>query len=199
MFLVKITARANFWSMVTSFNSILRNITFYTLQLEPLARRYTPEMVWVLGGHANTQCIQDTLGVVEAERGWWQFLSGCWSLEEKRTFRVDFVRLKKKNNIVRAGNIKTEKINNFNQVHMVHRVDYFHSSTEYKSCQTLCIQPEEFNHYCHITKVENRHQRINNELICSQRPILVMLAAGNVTLIMYSKILLFEDNSDLIY
>lgn len=41
---------------------------------------HTPQVVWVLGGHADPQCIQDTLGVGEAERGRWYFLSHCLSL-----------------------------------------------------------------------------------------------------------------------
>lgn len=33
--------------------------------------RYTPQMVWVLGGHADPQCIENTLGVGEGERARW--------------------------------------------------------------------------------------------------------------------------------
>lgn len=52
-------------------------------------------MVWVLGGHADTQRIQDTLGVVEAESGWRKFLSHCFSLRKERRENRKGIKTKK--------------------------------------------------------------------------------------------------------
>lgn len=50
----------------------------------------TPEMVWVFSRHADPQCIEDTLGVVEAERAPWKFLPHCVGLREAEENRLGF-------------------------------------------------------------------------------------------------------------
>lgn len=40
-------------------------------------------MVGVFSGHTDPQGIENTLGVVEAECGWWQFFPHCLSLREE--------------------------------------------------------------------------------------------------------------------
>lgn len=74
------------------FNSISHRLTFHTpqRQLQPPSLTYAPEMVGVLGGHAHPQRIQDALGVAEAERGRWQFLSHCLGLREKERLLSPF-------------------------------------------------------------------------------------------------------------
>lgn len=48
----------------------------------------SPQMIGVLGGHADAQRIQDAVGVVVSERGWWQFLSHRWGLRGGQHFNV---------------------------------------------------------------------------------------------------------------
>lgn len=49
---------------------------------------HVPQVVGVLGGQANPQCIQDAVGVVEGERGRWQFESHRCSLRKGKHFSV---------------------------------------------------------------------------------------------------------------
>lgn len=72
-------------------------------------------MVWVLGGHADTQRIQDTLGVVEAESGWRKFLSHCFSLRRERRENRKGIKTKKK----RCNLKKENKLHHKNHTIMV--------------------------------------------------------------------------------